>query len=91
LKALVWVVVRPYSLRMVTAGEIEAAIEQLPSEERAKLRGRLLERAATKPKTGAELASLWPGCFHLTAQEADEFARDLEAARQMPPKVLAWE
>ncbi len=76
---------------MSTAGEIEAAIEQLPSAEQAKLRDRLLERTAMKPKTGAELAALWPMCFHLTPQEADEFARDLEAARQSPPKALAWE
>ena len=76
---------------MSTAVEIEAAIEQLPSAEQAKLRDRLLERTATKPKTGAELAALRPMCFHLTTQEADEFARDLEAARQNPPKALVWE
>jgi hypothetical protein len=76
---------------MITAGEIEAAIGQLPSAEQTKLRERLLERTATKPKTGAELAALWPMCFHLTTQEADEFARDLEAARQNPPKALAWD
>jgi hypothetical protein len=66
---------------MSTAVEIEAAIGQLPLEEQAKLRERLLERIATKPKTGAELAALWPLGFHLTTEEADEFARDLEAAR----------
>jgi hypothetical protein len=76
---------------MSTAGEIEAAIEQLPSAEKAKLRDRLLGRTVTKPKTGTELAALWPKCFHLTTQEADEFARDLEAARQSPPKAVAWE
>jgi hypothetical protein len=76
---------------MRTAVEIEAAIERLPAAEQAKLRDRLLGRTATKPKTGAELAALWPGCFHLTSQEADDFARDLEAAGQNPPKALAWE
>jgi hypothetical protein len=76
---------------MSTAIEIEAAIGQLPTAEQAKLRSRLLERTATKPKTGAELAALWPMCFHLTAQEADEFARDLEAPRQSPPKAPVWE
>jgi hypothetical protein len=76
---------------MSTAVEIAAAIEQLPLSEQAKLRDRLLERIETKPKTGAELAALWPTCFHLTTPEADEFARDLESARQRPPKALAWE
>ena len=71
--------------------EIEAAIARLPAEEQASLRDRLLARPTTKPKTGAELAALWPNSFHLTPQEADEFARDLEAAHQNPPKALAWE
>jgi hypothetical protein len=64
---------------MSTVFEIEAAIERLPSAEKAKLRDRLLERMATIPKTGTELAALWLACFHVTTQEADEFARDLEA------------
>ena len=76
---------------MSTAVEIEAAIERLPLAEQAKLRHRLLERIATKPKTGAELAVLWPMSFHLTTQEADDFARNLEAARQRPPKALTWD
>jgi hypothetical protein len=76
---------------MSTVVEIEAAIERLPSAEKAKLRDRLLERIATTPKTGAELAALWPKCFHLSTQEADDFARDLEAACQSPPKTLVWE
>jgi hypothetical protein len=76
---------------MSTVVEIEAAIERLPSAEQAKLRERLLDRTATKPKTGTELAALWPLCFHLTTQEADDFARDLEAARQSTPKVPVWE
>ncbi len=76
---------------MRTAVEIEADIDQLPVAERAKLRDRLLARTATNPKTGAELAALWPTSFHLTTQEADEFARDLEASRQNPPKALLWE
>jgi hypothetical protein len=76
---------------MSTAVEIEAAIERLPPAEKAKLRDRLLERMATIPKTGAELAALWPMSFHLTTKEADDFARDLEAVRQSPPKALVWE
>jgi hypothetical protein len=77
--------------RVSTAVEIEAAIERLPTAERAKLRERLLERPATKPKTGAELAVLWRTGFHLTKEEADDFARDLEAARQSTPKAQGWE
>ena len=69
---------------MSTAVEIESALERLPSAEQAKLRARLLERTAAKHKTGAELAALWPSCFHLTQQEADDFARDLEAAAKLP-------
>jgi len=76
---------------MITAGEIEAAMERLPLAEKAKLRDRFLERAAARPKTGAELAALCPMSFHLTTQEADEFARDLDTARQSPPKALAWD
>ena len=80
-----------YTVNMSPVVEIEAAIERLPSAEQAKLRERLLERTATKPKTGAELAALWPRCFHLTTQEADDFARDLEAGRPSPPKAMPWE
>jgi hypothetical protein len=76
---------------MSTVVEIEAAIERWPAAEQAQLRDRLLERAAAKPKTGAELAALWPRSFHLTAQEADDFARDLEAVRQSSPKAVVWE
>ena len=82
---------RFYVANMSTVVEIEAAIARLPSTEQATLRDRLLKRATTKPKTGGELAALWPACFHLTTQEADDFARDLEAARQSPPKALVWE
>jgi hypothetical protein len=64
---------------MSTVVEIEAAIKRLPAEEQALLRERLVPRTATKPKTGADLAALWPNSFHLTMQEADEFARDPEA------------
>jgi hypothetical protein len=91
LKILVWPVVRFYIVGMNLVVEIEAAIERLPSVEQAKLRDRLLERVVTKPKTGAELAALWPTCFHLTKQEVDDFARDLEAVRQNPAKGLVWE
>jgi hypothetical protein len=71
--------------------EIEAAIARLPAEEQASLRDRLMARIATKPKTGAELAALWLDSFHLAPQEAHDFARDLEAARQSPTKAVTWE
>jgi hypothetical protein len=80
-----------YAIAMSTAVEIEAAIARLPAEEQASLRDRLMARTATKPKTGAQLAALWPNSFHLTSQEAVEFERDLESAHQNPPKALAWE
>ena len=73
---------------MSTAVEIEAAMGQLPLAEQVTLRDRLLERVPIKAKTGAELAALWPLCFHLAPQEADDFSRDLEAARQSPLKTL---
>jgi hypothetical protein len=74
-----------------TVTEIEAAIGMLPPAEQAKLRDRLVERTAIKPKTGAELAALWPKGVLLTPQEADEFARDLAAAPQSPPKAVTWD
>jgi hypothetical protein len=76
---------------MSTAVEIEAAIRDLPVEEQGKLRERLLKDISPAPKTGAELAALWPASFHLTTQEADDFARDLETSRQSPVKPPAWE
>ncbi|MBI3879836.1 MAG: hypothetical protein HY301_07195 [Verrucomicrobia bacterium] len=82
---------------MSTFAEIEAAIEQLSAGELRRLRERLLARpdpaAATTPKTGAELAALWPKLFHLTATEADTLAADMDLARrrQSPPRSLAWE
>jgi hypothetical protein len=80
-----------YTASVITRLEIEAAIEQLPSAEQTGLCERLLERMAIRPKTGAELAALWPISFHLTKQEADDFARDLEAAGQNPMRTLARE
>jgi hypothetical protein len=55
-------------------------MDSLPAQDKAKLRDRLLSREAVSPKTGAELAALWPNCFHLNAAEADEFSRDLDSA-----------
>jgi hypothetical protein len=90
LKTLVRPVFWLYIVDVITAEQIEAAMDQLPSAEKTKLRGWLLERTSTMPKTGAELAAIWPGCFHLSTQEADEFALDLEAASQSRPKA-GWD
>jgi hypothetical protein len=78
-------------MRMSTALEIEAALEHLPQAERSKLRARLLERVAAPPKSGAELAALWRASFHLTKQEADDFAQDLAPGPQPPSKAPEWE
>ena len=81
---------------MSTVVEIEAAIGKLSAEELRELRGWLLAHpeapAPARPKTGAELAALWRNRFHLTTDEADELAADLETVRQrpsQPPPV--WE
>ena len=76
---------------MSTAAEIESAIERLPAGEIARLRDWLLERAPVRPKTGAELAALWPSRFHLSPIEADELARDMESRPQSAPQAPAWE
>ena len=65
---------------MRTVTEIESAIEKLPAAELHELLGRLLAKSSngfTKPKTGAELARLWPARFHLTPSEAEALAADL--------------
>jgi hypothetical protein len=70
---------------MSTVAEIEAAIEKLPADQRQHLRerieagtGRSLAAHATSPKTGAELARLWPNQFHLRAEEADALAVEMQ-------------
>jgi len=81
-----------------TVAEIEAAIEKLPANEHDRLRewfgawaGRNLPALATSPKTGAELARLWPGQFHLRVEEADALAAELSDVRKSPPQPPAWE
>ena len=47
---------------------------------------------AGKIVTGASLAASWPSALHLDVGEADEFARELDAARTALPKVSSkWE
>lgn len=81
---------------MSTVAEIESAIEKLRDDEVHRLLERLLAKSTngfTKPKTGAELARLWPTRFHLPSAEADTLAADLDDARAKQPAVRpsAWE
>jgi hypothetical protein len=89
---LVKLIIFGYLFGVSTVSEIEAAIQRLSPAEQVRLRDWLLKRplpaAGMEPKTGGELAVIWPTLFHLTLQEADEMARDLETDRrsQNPPK-----
>jgi len=48
--------------------------------------------AEPKAKTGRELAKLWPKLHHLTKEEAESFAADLENGRRsLPPLVSPWD
>jgi len=76
---------------MSTVAEIEAAIEHLPASERRRLREKLFSDTPTSPKTGAELAKLWPGRFHLRPDEADALATDINGGEKSPPRPSAWE
>jgi hypothetical protein len=82
---------------MSTVAEIESAIEHLPANEARLLLDRLLAKSLTngfaKPKTGAELARLWPARFHLQPAEAEALAADLDdsRAKQTAVRPSAWE
>ncbi|HEX3799831.1 MAG TPA: hypothetical protein VH413_14135 [Verrucomicrobiae bacterium] len=82
---------------MSSITEIEEAIQQLSPVDQARLRDWLVKRpipsGSSKAKNGAELAALWPACFHLTVEEAEGLAQDLEIDRktQSAPKPAAWE
>jgi hypothetical protein len=76
---------------MSTIAEIEAAIEHLPASERSRLRDKLFADVPASPKTGAELAKLWPGRFHLLPDEADALATDINDSKKSPPRPTAWE
>lgn len=48
--------------------------------------------AGTPVRTGAELADLWPRLPHLTREEGQAFASDLdEARRRLPQPDSKWE
>ena len=81
---------------MSTMAEIESAIGKLPAGELHRLLDRLLAKSTNdfgKPKTGAELAKLWPARFHLQTSEAEALAADLAETRARQPVVRpsAWE
>ena len=82
---------------MSTVAEIEAAMDRLSAEELRRLIDRLVSRSAlagaVRPKTGAELVSIWPRLFHLSPAEAEALGADVEAARarQPLPRPPAWE
>jgi hypothetical protein len=80
---------------MSTVAEIEAAIERLPASDLRRLREKILSRAAEttafKPKTGAELAKLWPARFHLPLAEADALAAEMNGGKKSPPQSTPWE
>ena len=86
-----------YLAPLSTVAEIESAIEHLPASEARRLLDRLLAKSLTngfaKPKTGAELARLWPVRFHLQPAEAEALAADLDEARvkQATVRPLAGE
>jgi hypothetical protein len=75
---------------MSTVAEIEAAIEHLPPSERRRLREKLFSEVPASPKTGAELAKLWPGRFHLHLDEADALAADINEGKKISPQPPAW-
>jgi hypothetical protein len=80
---------------MSTVAEIEAAIEHLPASELRRLREKFFSRPiaapVVKPKTGAELAEIFPRRFHLRPAEADALAAEMSSARKFPPQPSAWE
>jgi antitoxin (DNA-binding transcriptional repressor) of toxin-antitoxin stability system len=46
---------------------------------------------ANRPKTGGELAALWPQLAHLSPAEATSFERDmLTSRRRLPPLASKW-
>jgi len=48
--------------------------------------------AKPKAPTGRELAKIWPKLFHLTPEEAESFAADIDAGRKsLSPLVSPWE
>jgi hypothetical protein len=80
---------------MSTVAEIEEALEHLPANELLRLREWFLSRPiatpSVRPRTGAELAKLWPTRSHLRPADADVFAAELNGGRKSPPQPSVWE
>ena len=84
---------------MKTLSEIEAAAAALPPAEMEDLERKLHEmnrvrREGRKVFTGRDAVDWWHERSHLPADEAEAFARDVEAARgevTYPPKAPEWE
>ncbi len=84
---------------MSTLAEIEAALPELSWEEMDALERRLHELRATReatglPFTGIDAIQWWRQISHLPPDEAEAFARDVEAGRSemnRPLGVPRWE
>ena len=84
---------------MSTLAEIEAVLPDLSGEELGALERRLHELrsshgAAPKIFTGLDAVLWWNEIEHLPLEEAEAFARDVEAGRaevNRPPVAPGWE
>jgi hypothetical protein len=78
--------------------ELEAEISRLPREELDTLALRIEEIRQQYPAptvcTGADAIKFWSEMEHLTPEEADAFAADVEEGRRLmnqPPQVREWD
>ena len=71
--------------------DIESAIERLSAGDLRQLQEKLASRGAQLPKTGAELAKLWPCRFHLLPEEADALAEEMNGLKKPPCDLPARE
>jgi len=84
---------------MSTLAEIEAALPELSREEMDALERRLHElraerEAGERTFTGNDAVRWWRQMSHLPPDEAEAFARDVEAGRRemnRPPGAPRWE
>jgi hypothetical protein len=84
---------------MSTLAKIEADVATLSPAEMEALEKRLHElnlarRAGRKVFTGSDAVEWWRGRKHMSPEDGEEFARDVEAARRnlnSPPKAPGWE
>jgi hypothetical protein len=80
---------------MNTLAEIEAAIPRLTVEEINTLSQKLDRLRTERQKRGAvDLAAWWAGIEHLSPENAEAFAADVEAGRaemNRPIRLAEWE